>query len=348
MRRAPPARSSHPRKLRAWSRRKYYEQRLTLIDANRPNRNNGSTQADHSRRHLRIRIRLVARQRRIAYTAAKGNGDNNWWIAQLYTVRASGEITAFYKPATADRESALVARRKQIAFIGGLMSDEGSTGGDIFAVPARAGAPHDLTPDRQSSPSWLRWLPSGKILFTETVNGGSAHRCRSIRQRDGAETLWSGDETLRAGDDAVVHFRRRQDGGSVRSSWTLAPEVWAGPVERMERSCTHANDALKPLWGKTRESPLDAATIRSPGLADVSGAITIRRRSIRWWSRCTAARRRRKNLLAQCVRYDVAFEPGLFRVLSESARQLRRGRRRSRKANVKDSARAICATFCSE
>ena len=35
----------------------------------------------------------------LAYTAAKGNGDNNWWIAQLYTISAaSGEVHPVYKP----------------------------------------------------------------------------------------------------------------------------------------------------------------------------------------------------------------------------------------------------------
>ena len=44
-----------------------------------------------------------------------------------------------------------------IAFIGGLMSDEGVTGGDIYAVPATGGAARDLTPNRKSSPNWFRW-----------------------------------------------------------------------------------------------------------------------------------------------------------------------------------------------
>ena len=34
---------------------------------------------------------------------------------------------------------------QHIAFIGGLMSDQGSTGGDVWMVPARGGEPLDLT-----------------------------------------------------------------------------------------------------------------------------------------------------------------------------------------------------------
>jgi Tol biopolymer transport system component len=35
---------------------------------------------------------------------------------------------------------------KAIAFIGGLMSDQGATGGDVWIVSADGGAPQNLTP----------------------------------------------------------------------------------------------------------------------------------------------------------------------------------------------------------
>ena len=49
---------------------------------------------------------------------------------------------------------------KQIAFIGGLMSDQGSTGGDLYVIPAKAhcslgGEPKDLTPDRAASVAFI-------------------------------------------------------------------------------------------------------------------------------------------------------------------------------------------------
>ena len=43
-------------------------------------------------------------------TAAPGPGDNNWWIAQIYTVDiAKGNATSIYKPSVSSRRSALVA-----------------------------------------------------------------------------------------------------------------------------------------------------------------------------------------------------------------------------------------------
>ncbi len=136
---------------------------------------------------------------RLAYTASKGNGDNNWWIAQLFTIAtASGEVRQVYKPDLQIANPRWSPDGKQIAFIGGIMSDEGSTGGDIYTVPVVGGfAPHNLTPDRQSSPSWIRWLPSGKILFTEAIHGGTAIATLDPPSRT-VETLWAGDESLKA------------------------------------------------------------------------------------------------------------------------------------------------------
>src|SRR5205823_10263662 len=59
-------------------------------------------------------------------TAAPGPGDNNWWIAQIYTIDiASGNATSVYKPSLQIAIPRWSPDGKSIAFIEGLMSDEG-------------------------------------------------------------------------------------------------------------------------------------------------------------------------------------------------------------------------------
>src|SRR5205823_5511688 len=114
---------------------------------------------------------------RFVALAAPGPADNNWWIAQLYTLDiASGRMDVLYHPPV-ERQIAIPRWSpdgQQIAFIGGLMSDQGFNGGDIFVMDSKGGEPRNVTPDRKSSPSSFNWQGNEKIVFTEALDGGSA------------------------------------------------------------------------------------------------------------------------------------------------------------------------------
>jgi dipeptidyl aminopeptidase/acylaminoacyl peptidase len=192
----------------------------------------------------------------IAATAAHGDGDANWWIAQLYTISvATGGMQSIYKP-PADRQLAMPRWSpdgKSIVFIGGLMSDEGSTGGDVFLIPADGGAVRDLTPGMASSASSLAWpRKSTKLYFTEHFDGGSA-----VSQLDAAtgrtERLWQGDESLNPPfEDSGISMTA--DGSAtavIRHSFRKPPEVWAGRIGDW-KPVTQENRQRKPLWGEAK------------------------------------------------------------------------------------------------
>lgn len=224
-----------------------YEQRLNLVNAA-----TGTLRAVTPADTYVYEYDWAPRGDRIAYTASKGNGDNNWWIGQLFTVAlASGEIRMIHKPALQIANPRWAPDESQIAYIGGIMSDEGVTGGDIYVVPSTGGDARDVTPARRSSPAWLAWLPSGRILFTETIDGGTA--LATLNTADGVtETLWKNDESIKAGDDSISVSRDGSVVAAIRSSWTMAPEVWAGPRGEWTAR-TRLNEALKPLWGRVEK-----------------------------------------------------------------------------------------------
>ncbi len=190
--------------------------------------------------------------RRLAYTAAKGNGDNNWWIAELFTIDAqSGKVTHVLRPAAQIAEPHFSPDGSTIAFIGGIMSDEGSTGGDIYAVSSSGGEALNLTPGRKASPNWLKWLPSNHILFTETVDGSSAVGSLNPATKE-TEGLWAGDESIRAGANALSVADDGKTVATVRSGWKLAPEVWSGPLNEWKKQ-TAGNDNQKQAIGKAEK-----------------------------------------------------------------------------------------------
>src|ERR1700686_2897837 len=117
--------------------------------------------------------------KRFVVSSALGNGDNNWWIAELSTLDpTSGLMKALYKPKLQIANPVWSPDGKQIAFIEGLMSDEGATGGDIHIIssdgPDAKNEAKNLTKDMKASAAWVGWLPDRKTLFSEYVGGNSA------------------------------------------------------------------------------------------------------------------------------------------------------------------------------
>src|SRR5205085_2399921 len=96
--------------------------------------------------------------RSFALTAAHGSGDNNWFVAQLYTMSAeTGVLKSLLKPTAQIAEPHWSPDARQVAFVGGLMSDEGVTGGDIYTVAASGGEAKNLTPGMKASASQIAW-----------------------------------------------------------------------------------------------------------------------------------------------------------------------------------------------
>ncbi|HST53828.1 MAG TPA: S9 family peptidase [Pyrinomonadaceae bacterium] len=190
---------------------------------------------------------------RIVATAAHGNGDNNWFVAQLYTVSvATGETTSILKPSMQIERPRFSPDGKTVAFIGGLMSDEGVTGGDIYVVPSSGGDARDLTSGMKASASWLAWDSAGaRILFTEHVDGGCGF-ARLDTASGRIETLWTGDELITQGGG--VSLSLASDGKTsaiIRQSFTRPPEVWAGETGAW-RQLTDVNSNRKPAWGEAK------------------------------------------------------------------------------------------------
>src|SRR4029077_16123051 len=85
-------------------------------------------------------------------TAAPGPGDNNWWIAQIYTIEiAKGNATSIYKAALEVAVPRWSPDGKSIAFVEGLMSDEGFHGGDLFTMTADGRDVLNRTQNRKAS-----------------------------------------------------------------------------------------------------------------------------------------------------------------------------------------------------
>jgi dienelactone hydrolase len=168
-------------------------------------------------------------------TAAPGNGDNNWWIARLYEFDASSASSRLlYAPSDLRQQIAeprVSSDGKTVAFIGGLMSDFGSTGGDVYLLPVAGGAAVNATKGQRASATSLGFDCHGNLLVKllrgedfEVVQMSIAAPASSPPR------IWSGSASL-SGHVAGISFGCPSNlTSTVKEDFTTAPEILSGPI----------------------------------------------------------------------------------------------------------------------
>jgi dipeptidyl aminopeptidase/acylaminoacyl peptidase len=209
---------------------------------------------------------------RLAYIAAPPPGEDNWWTAKLYTQpvmpgaspiaggRAVFDPSIAFDPNTTTGPlhglQIAVPRwspdGKQIAFIGGLMSDQGATGGNIYVIPSTGGTPKNLAPDSSQTASWIDWRSPHRLLVTwikagepdlgeiDPANGKVISEYDPIPADIGSGGLLL---SLSVANNGKIAY--------VKSSFANAPEVYVDSLGEPAQQVTHLNDSLKPSWGKS-------------------------------------------------------------------------------------------------
>jgi dipeptidyl aminopeptidase/acylaminoacyl peptidase len=197
----------------------------------------------------------------LVFVAANPPGENNWWVAQLYTEDIAGgqprSILDTTKVSGSLHGLQIAVPRwspdgSRIAFIGGLMSDQGSTGGDIYLIPSTGGEPKNITPGRDASVAYIGWLGPEVLGVAEHVGGDSHLTALNMSTgKDVPEINKTFPESIGAGGQVMsVSASNVHTLTLILSSFEKAPEVWAGPLDSMKQ-ITHLNDGMKPAWGKT-------------------------------------------------------------------------------------------------
>ena len=208
----------------------------------------------------------------LAYVAANPPGENNWWVAKLYTQALGTEPKAIFAPAEASGPlhglQIAVPRwspdGKSIAFIGGLMSDQGSTGGDVWLLPAgglpQNGGPRNLTPERPTSPAWITWGDDGHLFVSELASGNSQLVRMPVEGTAKPEVVYSFPGTVGDGRFELSLSSTHDHATFVfnASSFDHPMEIFAahaaGPaVNALSglQQLTHINEGVERVWGKT-------------------------------------------------------------------------------------------------
>jgi dipeptidyl aminopeptidase/acylaminoacyl peptidase len=214
--------------------------------------------------------------KRLAYVAADPPGENNWWVAKLYTQSLDGAPRSILAPAEVAgplHGMQIAVPRwspdgKAIAFIGGLMSDQGATGGDVWIIAADGGQPRDLSLGRPTSPAWVEW-DGDENLFASELAGGNIQLIRFHLQGDrtspGGEVSFGAPIFSIPGSVGDGRLELSLSSTADRSMFVFAASTFDHPAEiyaakpgRVMTSglegvlqLSHLNDGIEPVWGKS-------------------------------------------------------------------------------------------------
>jgi dipeptidyl aminopeptidase/acylaminoacyl peptidase len=210
--------------------------------------------------------------RSLAYIAAAPPGENNWWVAKLYTQTVGGEAKSILAPAEIPGPlhglQIAVPRwspdGRAIAFIGGVMSDQGSTGGDVWIVASDGGQPHDLTSGRPTSPAWVEW-GSNQTLYVSEIASGKSELVKLKISGDlaGPGVTGSIGKPIFAFPGSTADGRFQLSLSTTRdhslfvfhaSTFDKPAEIYAAHASDESAEPTqlsHINDGIEPAWGKS-------------------------------------------------------------------------------------------------
>jgi dipeptidyl aminopeptidase/acylaminoacyl peptidase len=133
---------------------------------------------------------------------------------------------------------------RTVAFIGGLMSDFGSVGGDVYTVAIDGGEPVDVTPNFAGTFNGIAWR--GQQLLASVLAGADAGVVAIDPAARSSRVLWRGPVTASASRDGRFVFSL--DGkvaASVHEDYEHAPRIVAGRLPEMA-AITRDNESFGP------------------------------------------------------------------------------------------------------
>lgn len=212
----------------------------------------------------------------LAYLAADVPGESKWSVAKLYTQPLGGAPKAILAPAEVSGPlhglQIAVPRwspdGKAIAFIGGRMSEQGVTGGDVWIVTSEGGAPRNLTAQRPTSSAWIEW-EGNDYLFVSELAGSNCQLIRFHLQGDrtspGGEISFGspifsfqgtvGDGRLKLSLSSTAdHSLFVFNASTFDHPWEIygarPGTVMTSGLEGVMK-LSHFNDGVEPAWGKS-------------------------------------------------------------------------------------------------
>ena len=181
-------------------------------------------------------------------TSPHPNPMEGWYSAQLHTIDLATGI--FQQTCTMPHQLGRLSFSPDsaaIAFVSGVMSDEGNVSGEVYTVPASGGEPRNLTPGIDFSITWIEWRAEGILYGGRQVE---AAVCGWIDPSTGAQRLFSrGMFSINGWGAQRLHAANNGTFAALRESFTEPPNVYTGLLNTGE-------------WSQLTDLPYNQTTFR--------------------------------------------------------------------------------------
>ena len=152
-------------------------------------------------------------------------------MASLRSFFLTGGMRVIARPALQMNMPRVSPDGKSVAFIGGLMSDFGSIGGDVYVVPLLGGgAPRNVTPGYKATFNAIEWR-GGKIVAGLIQSGSEGTAI--VDPAGGVSAVSVAPVSISANDGAVALDRSGANAATVAEGFTAAPHIAFGPLGHM-------------------------------------------------------------------------------------------------------------------
>lgn len=172
-------------------------------------------------------------------TSPHPNPYEGWYSAQLHTVQiASGEVRQVCTTKHQIGRPTWSVDGSAIAFVSGVMSDEGNVSGEVFVVPAGGGEPRCVTPTIDLSITWIEWRDRGVLFGARQIDSTVLGWLDPVSGT--TRPISKGMYGINGFGPQQVHVARNDTFVAVRESFMEPPNVYLGSLDTGEwRQLTH-------------------------------------------------------------------------------------------------------------
>lgn len=194
--------------------------------------------------------------RLLVLTSSHPNPAEGWYAAQLHTVDlTNGDVHSVCQMPHQIGRLTWSPDGSAVAFVSGVMSDEGNISGEVYIVPAAGGEARCITPGIDHSITWIDWTVTGILYGGRHIDSGVIG---AIDPESGnCQIIAKGMYSINGFGAQRVHTSKNGDKfAALKSSFSEESNIYIGSLHGGEwRRLTHFagdRDAFPPLHVENR------------------------------------------------------------------------------------------------